>query len=155
MELHRGELVPCYEQPARVDYIRQALQADGHAFSEPRDFGVEVLHAVHDPAFVDFLRTAHARWRDEGRDGSMLPSGFPARSLRRDRIPEGINGAMGYYAFDAGTPIVEGTWDAAFASARWRRSICVTVASTGSRCSTSTTTTATAPRTSSSSAATC
>ena len=64
MELHRGELVPCYEQPARVDCIRQALQADGHAFSEPRDFGVEVLHAVHDPAFVDFLRTAHARWRD-------------------------------------------------------------------------------------------
>ena len=48
----------------------------------------------------------------------MLPSGFPARSLRRDRVPEGINGAMGYYAFDAGTPIVAGTWDAAFAAAR-------------------------------------
>jgi len=48
----------------------------------------------------------------------MLPSGFPARGLRRDRIPAGINGMMGYYAFDAGTPIVEGTWDAALASAQ-------------------------------------
>ncbi|QDW67604.1 histone deacetylase family protein [Luteimonas granuli] len=118
VELHRGELVPCYEKPERAEYIREALVDAGHAFVEPRNFAVETLHRVHDPAFVAFLSTAHARWREEGRDGSMLPSGFPARSLRRDRVPEGINGAMGYYAFDAGTPIVEGTWDAAFASAQ-------------------------------------
>ena len=47
----------------------------------------------------------------------MLPSGFPARGLRRDRKPEGISGSMGYYAFDASTPIMEGTWDAALAAA--------------------------------------
>jgi acetoin utilization deacetylase AcuC-like enzyme len=48
----------------------------------------------------------------------MLPSGFPARGLRRDRRPGGISGAMGYYAFDASTPIVAGSWDAAIAAAR-------------------------------------
>ena len=48
----------------------------------------------------------------------MLPSGFPARGLRRDRQPSGISGALGYYAFDASTPIVAGTWDAALAAAR-------------------------------------
>lgn len=48
----------------------------------------------------------------------MLPSGFAARSMRQDRIPAGINGKLGYYAYDAGTPIVEGTWDAALAGAQ-------------------------------------
>jgi acetoin utilization deacetylase AcuC-like enzyme len=73
---------------------------------------------VHDADFVEFLRTAFVRWRAEGRDGCMLPSGFPARGLRQDRRPAGISGAMGYYAFDASTPIVAGSWDAAFAAAR-------------------------------------
>jgi acetoin utilization deacetylase AcuC-like enzyme len=118
VELHRGELVPSYESPDRIDHILRAVQASGLGVIAPREFAIERLHAVHDPAFVEFLRTAYARWQEEGRGGSMLPSGFPARSLRRDRVPEGVNGAMGYYAFDAGTPIVAGTWDAAFAAAR-------------------------------------
>ena len=118
MELHRGELVPCYECPARADYIREALVAAGHALCAPRAFGIDALLRVHDAGFVEFLRTAWARWQDDGRDGFMLPGGFPARGLRRDRVPAGIHGAMGYYAFDAGTPIVAGTWDAAFASAQ-------------------------------------
>jgi acetoin utilization deacetylase AcuC-like enzyme len=118
MELHRGALVPSYESPARADHILRAIEAAGLSCMEPRDHALSALHSVHDPAYVHFLRTAYARWQGEGRDGSMLPSGFPARGLRRDRVPHGINGAMGYYAFDAGTPIVAGTWDAAFAAAR-------------------------------------
>jgi acetoin utilization deacetylase AcuC-like enzyme len=118
VELHRGALVPSYESPDRIDHILRAVQASGLDVIAPREFEIERLHAVHDPAFVEFLRTAYARWQEEGRGGSMLPSGFPARSLRRDRVPEGVNGAMGYYAFDAGTPIVAGTWEAAFAAAR-------------------------------------
>ena len=87
------------------------LPGAGHWIQRERAAEVNAL-------LVEFLRGAHARWRAEGRSGSMLPSGFPARGLRRDRVPAGINGAMGYYAFDAGTPIVEGTWEAAFAAAR-------------------------------------
>jgi len=118
MELHRGALVPCYESPSRADYIREALVDAGHALVDPRAFDAAALLSVHDADFVEFLRGAHARWRDAGYDGFMLPSGFPARSLRRDRVPTGIHGAMGYYAFDAGTPIVAGTWEAAFAAAQ-------------------------------------
>ena len=118
VELHRGELVPSFGSPDRIDHILQALQAANVSIIPPRDLAIECLHTVHDPAFVGFLQTAYSRWQEEGRGGSMLPSGFPARSLRRDRVPDGVNGAMGYYAFDAGTPIVEGTWEAAFASAR-------------------------------------
>src|SRR4249919_3910428 len=118
VELHRGELVPSFESPDRIDHILRAVQAANLPVIAPRDFAIESLHAVHDPAFVAFLRTAYARWQAEGKGGSMLPSGFPARSLRQDVVPAGINGAMGHYAFDAGTPIVAGTWDAAFAAAR-------------------------------------
>ncbi len=117
MELHRGELVPCFEMPVRADYILKAVERAGFEVCEPRPFPLESLLRVHDAGFVEFLRTAHAEWRAAGKTGFMLPSGFPARSLRRDHIPSGINGKMGYYAFDAGTPIVEGTWDAALASA--------------------------------------
>ena len=117
MELHRGALVPSFESPDRVDHILRAVSGKWPCI-EPRPHAEAELHTVHDPAYVEFLRTAYTRWQADGRDGSMLPSGFPARSLRQDRVPDGINGAMGYYAFDAGTPIVAGTWEAAFAAAR-------------------------------------
>jgi len=118
VELHRGALVPSFESPERARIILQALERAGYPVIPPRDFPVPALHRVHDAEFVEFLRTAHARWRKGGRDGSMLPSGFPARGLRQDRRPSGINGAMGWYTFDASTPIVEGTWDATFAAAQ-------------------------------------
>jgi len=76
------------------------------------------LHGVHDAAFVEFLRSAHAQWLADGREGFMLPGAFPARGLRRECVPDGIHGRLGYYAFDAGTPIVEGTWEAAPALAK-------------------------------------
>jgi acetoin utilization deacetylase AcuC-like enzyme len=118
LELHRGELVPTFESPARADLILAALKAGGFKVVPPREIPESRLLGVHDADFVEFLRTAFVRWRAEGRDGCMLPSGFPARGLRQDRRPAGISGAMGYYAFDASTPIVAGSWDAAFAAAR-------------------------------------
>ena len=116
-ELHRGELVPCFEMPVRADYILKAVERVGFEVLEPRSFPQESLLRVHEAGFVEFLRTAHDEWRALGKQGFMLPSGFPARGLRRDHIPSGINGRMGYYAFDASTPIVEGTWEAALAAA--------------------------------------
>jgi acetoin utilization deacetylase AcuC-like enzyme len=47
----------------------------------------------------------------------MLPGAFPARGMRRDRVPTGLHARLGYYAFDAGSPIVSGTWQAARAAA--------------------------------------
>jgi acetoin utilization deacetylase AcuC-like enzyme len=118
VELYRGALVPTFETPERAEIIRAALVAAGHELVEPRDIPESRLLRVHDAAFVDFLRGAHARWLSEGRQGHVLPSGFPARGLRRDRRPAGISGSLGFYAFDASTPIVAGTWDAALAAAR-------------------------------------
>ena len=118
VELYRGALVPTFETPDRAEIIRAALVAGGHELVEPRPIPESRLLRVHDREFVDFLRGAHARWQAEGRQGHVLPSGFPARGLRRDRRPAGISGSLGYFAFDASTPIVAGTWDAALAAAR-------------------------------------
>ena len=118
MELYRGQLVPTFETPDRVDMILAALEAAHIEITAPREVPESRLLRVHDAEFVAFLRGAHARWHAEGRTGHVLPSGFPARGLRRDRKPSGISGALGYYAFDASTPIVDGTWDAALAAAR-------------------------------------
>ena len=113
MEMHRGAMVPCYEMPSRADFILAALRAAGHPVRTPDPLPDETLHAVHDPAFVAFLRGAWARWTAAGHDGFMLPSGFPARSMRRDVGPDSIHGAMGWWSFDASTPMVAGTWAAA------------------------------------------
>ncbi|HEU5468343.1 MAG TPA: histone deacetylase family protein [Steroidobacteraceae bacterium] len=118
MELYRGQLVPLFEKPERAAMILAALEAAGHEVAPPREIPESRLLSVHDAGFVDFLSGAHARWAAEGRQGEVLPSGFPARGLRRDRRPAGISGTLGWYAFDASTPIVEGTWDAALAAAR-------------------------------------
>ncbi len=118
MELHRGELVPCFEMPVRAEYILSAVQAAGFPVTAPRAFGLEPILRVHDTAFVSFLQTAFDQWIAAGKDGFMLPSGFAARSMRQDIIPSGINGKLGHYAYDAGTPIVAGTWDAAYAGAQ-------------------------------------
>jgi len=117
-ELYRGQLVPTFETPDRAEFIRAALAAAGHELVQPREIPESRLLGVHDAEFVEFLRGAYARWHSEGRQGHVIPSGFPARGLRRDRRPRGISGSLGYYAFDASTPIVAGTWDAVLAAAR-------------------------------------
>lgn len=117
-ELYRGQLVPTFETPDRAEIIRVAVAAAGHELVQPREIPESRLLGVHDGEFVGFLRGAYARWQSEGRQGQVIPSGFPARGLRQDRRPSGTSGSLGYFAFDASTPIVAGTWDAVLAAAR-------------------------------------
>lgn len=70
MELHRGALVPCFEVPARADYILASVQRAGLPVLPPRSFPDAALLRVHDAAFVEFLRTAHTCWRGVQRQGS-------------------------------------------------------------------------------------
>lgn len=118
MELHRGELVPCFEKPARVAYILDAVHLEGWPVLPPREFPESVLERVHDAGLISFLRSTYDEWQAEGRDGHMLPGMFPARGMRRDRVPKNLHARMGYYAFDAGTPIMKGSWEAALTSAQ-------------------------------------
>jgi acetoin utilization deacetylase AcuC-like enzyme len=112
-ELHNGEWTPYSETPERALAVAEGLTG----WNEPRDHGLEPILAVHDPAYVAFLRQAHADWRAAGRSGDAIGYTFPTvgrRPLPLDRI----DARLGAYSFDAATPVAEGTWEAAYWSAQ-------------------------------------
>ncbi|MEZ5285920.1 MAG: histone deacetylase family protein [Vicinamibacterales bacterium] len=117
-ELHDGQLVPCFEMPRRAEIILERVRAVGLGeVVEPGAYGVEALHGVHAPAYVTFLSTAWAEWQALGRTHDALPLVWPVRCLRGDRVPDDIDGKLGFYSMDAGVPITAGTWDAVRAGA--------------------------------------
>lgn len=117
-ELTDGYLMPVVETPARAEMILARIREVGlGAVLAPRDFGRLPLAAVHDGAYLDFLEGAWDAWRAEhGEACDALPLIWPVRTLRA-LPPDHIDGRLGYYAMDAGTPITAGTWRAARASA--------------------------------------
>ena len=116
-ELVDGRLVPCFEMPRRAFLIRDRILETGLGeIVGPETFGRAPLERVHGPDFVEFLARAWADWTATGREFDALPWIWPTRNLRQVR-PERIDGRLGYYSFDAGTPITAGTWQAAEASA--------------------------------------
>ncbi|MCC7359473.1 MAG: histone deacetylase family protein [Anaerolineales bacterium] len=113
-----GDLLITEEVPARAEIIVAAVRAAGLGpVQPPEDFGRAPLLAVHAPDYVDFLASLYAKnaaYYQGG--GPVFGSTFaPRGALHR---PAGYLGQVGYYAFDVGSPVLEGTWDAAYASAQ-------------------------------------
>lgn len=112
-ELHNGDWLAYSENPQRILSILDRL-----AECEPvRDHGLDPILAVHDEAYVAFLRSAHADWLAAGRAGDAIAYTFPVvgrRPLPLDRI----DGRLGAYSYDAGTPVAAGTWESAYWSAQ-------------------------------------
>ncbi|MCG6908609.1 MAG: histone deacetylase family protein [Deltaproteobacteria bacterium] len=115
-ELIDGKLVTPFECPQRMDAIMQRI-ADVNLGDviEPQAFGLEPVTGIHTEAFVEFMRTAHDKWRERHGDSDALPICWPTRTLRQ-KCPKEIDGLLSYYSFDAGTPITAGTWGAITAS---------------------------------------
>jgi acetoin utilization deacetylase AcuC-like enzyme len=106
------------EVPARAEILLAAARQLGPVIP-PTDHGLEPILAVHDPDYVQFLRTAYAQ------SGSLTPDGAPApvftwtfATRHTGRKPRTLRGLLGYYAFGWGSPILEGTWPAAYWSAQ-------------------------------------
>lgn len=117
-ELFGGQLVPPFECPERAEYILQRLRAVGLGdVLEPESHGLDPVHAVHDAAFVAFLRTCWSEWKAEGFEGEAIATCWPSRRMPRAVPPRNIDGKIGYYCLASETSISEGTWEAARASA--------------------------------------
>ncbi len=112
-ELHNGNLVPYAEVPARAETIARAIAPT----TEPDDFGLAPLLAVHDPAYLDFLRDAPRLWREAGRPGEAMPYVWPVVGRRPLELRR-IDALLGQYSFDAATPITDATWQSAYWSAQ-------------------------------------
>ena len=115
--MFRGELVPCFEVPARADYVLQELKARrlGPVESAP-EVPVDVLARIHAPRYLDFLSTAWDEWvalDPKNAERDALPSYWPIRTFRSDVLPASFPARMGLFSFDAGSPITAGTWAAA------------------------------------------
>lgn len=112
-ELHNGDWSIYQESPARV---RSILAAIGDVMPAS-DHGIAPVAAVHDPAYLDFLRAAHADWRAAGRSGDAIGYAWPVVGRRTLDLSR-IDARLGRYSYDATSPIAEGTWDAAYWSAQ-------------------------------------
>ena len=121
LEMFRGELVPCFEVPARVDHVLAELQRRPLGpVLQPHRFDDRALTSVHSPRYLDFLAHAWSEWvaldaANAARDA--LPSVWPVRSLRSDVLPANFSARLGLFSMDSGTPLTSGTWAAARAGA--------------------------------------
>jgi acetoin utilization deacetylase AcuC-like enzyme len=121
MEMFRGQLVPCFEVPARADYVLAELQR--RQLGKVRSTGrmdVPALSAIHTPRYLDFLAGAWDEWVALDPANAMrdaLPSVWPGRTFRTDVLPANFSARMGLFSFDAGSPLTAGTWIAARAGA--------------------------------------
>ncbi len=118
-ELVDGKMLPPFEMPRRADMVLAQVQMSGLGrVIEPEDIGINPVLRVHDEAYIFFLQTAWKAWVLEHGCYDALPLNWPVRTMWGDRIPEAIDGKLGYYSFDAGTPITAGTWDAVSTAAQ-------------------------------------
>ncbi|WP_252105939.1 MULTISPECIES: histone deacetylase family protein [unclassified Halomonas] len=115
-ELHGSTLVAPYETPRRMEIVLEALARAGLEVQTPGEYGLAPVEAVHDAGYIDFITHFWPRWQAEGHPGEAIPSIWPARTLRADRIPRSLEGQLGYYALAAETSLCEGTFEAALAS---------------------------------------
>ena len=119
-EIFRGEIVPCFETPARADYVHEALIKAGHEIRTEFLDCSEILSKVHTQPYLDFLQTAWGQWIALNPDNAtqqVFPSVWPVRGLRDDKEPENFGAKLGFYSMDNGTPFSAGTWQAVKAGA--------------------------------------
>ena len=116
-EMYRGQLVPCFEIPDRVDFVHAEVLARGLGpVQGPDAFDPALLAAVHSRRYLDFLAGAWDEWiaQDPAHaDFDILPSYWPTRGMREDVLPASFSARLGFFGFDAGSPMTAGTWDAA------------------------------------------
>lgn len=120
--------MPHQEQPQRAEILRDMLIGEGFEISKPQDHGLDPIKAVHNPDYVDFLPTAHARFVESaGSEALAIPTMHPG--VRRGKVPKDIHGQLGWWMTDTSTPLTEGTWDAAYWSAQTAVQTAETIAS--------------------------
>jgi len=116
-EIWVGERTPATEVPARAHAIRDALLAAGAEETAATPHDDEALLAVHDPALVEFLRTAWDEWSAADLPSDrVVPYIFARAELTSGRLPAtpvAVSARPGLFAYDTMTLIGPGTWEAA------------------------------------------
>jgi len=116
-EIWVGVRTPATELPERALRIREALLAAGAREVPAAAHPDDALLAVHDPALLDFLRTAWDEWAALGLPSDrVVPYVFAREELTSGRPapkPAAVWARPGRFAYDTMTLIGPGTWEAA------------------------------------------
>jgi len=116
-EIWIGVRTPATELPERALRIREALLAAGAREVPAAAHPDDALLAVHDPALVEFLRTAWDEWAALGLPNDrVVPYVFAREELTSGRPapkPAAVWARPGRFAYDTMTLIGPGTWEAA------------------------------------------
>jgi acetoin utilization deacetylase AcuC-like enzyme len=116
-ELYGGELVRPFECPERMEYVLDQLNTVKLGdITAPREFDLKYILRIHDQGFIEFLERCWEDWQAVGYKGEAIPTVIPTRGMQQ-RIPNHIDGRLGYYALAMETSISGGTWQAARVSA--------------------------------------
>jgi acetoin utilization deacetylase AcuC-like enzyme len=113
-DVEDGVAVDMVERPARVERIAAALKADANfQFQPPTKHGLAPIEAVHAAGLIAFLRNTQVMSGAE-----LFPDTFFHPSLRegmdtQPNEPTDLIGRLGWWCFDTGTPVLEGTYMAA------------------------------------------
>lgn len=118
-EIKDGELKPCFENPTRAEAIKDAFSSAGfNNIRIPEDHGMAPIKAVHRADYIEFLENAWDLWTSAGRKGDVVPLVWPGHGMRTDVFPATIDGKLGLFCFDSGTPLCAGTWEVAYQGAQ-------------------------------------
>jgi acetoin utilization deacetylase AcuC-like enzyme len=124
-EVWVGVTIDGLENPERGEVIHDALAEAGARMVKASAYPRSALEAVHDPAFLDHLESAHRRWMateypiDPGQD-EVVPYVFPLPQIFgpiERRMPVAESARTGWYAMDTMTTLTAGTYAAAVAAA--------------------------------------
>jgi acetoin utilization deacetylase AcuC-like enzyme len=119
-EVWIGTRTPAAEVPSRALAIRAALAAAGAQDVAAVSHDDSALLAVHDPALVEFLRTAWDDWSAAALPSDrVVPYVFARSELTSGRAPAtptAVWARPGLFAYDTMTLIGPGTWEAARAA---------------------------------------
>jgi acetoin utilization deacetylase AcuC-like enzyme len=112
-EMRYDQMIPMCESPERMEVITAALREAGlDDFVEPDRFGLEPVHRVHSPGFIEFLESCYPLWeREFGPGGFATAYTFGMRGM--EQTPNGsVHSMLSCYTFDVCVPFVKGTWAA-------------------------------------------
>ena len=112
----RGALRTPEEIPMRCDALLQAVKSLGWVAEQPVDQGWGPIEAVHDLAYLAFLRDAHTDWLAVGQDwGDEVMSNIYRPSGGE---PVGILAKAAHFLADGSCPIGPNTARSAYAAAQ-------------------------------------
>jgi acetoin utilization deacetylase AcuC-like enzyme len=117
----RGATVDHPESVERYFVFHRSLVEAGFDVREARDHGLDPILAVHSAEYVDFLSRIWDRRSEidppiDAAAVELTPTLFPRPQMHRR--PTGLIGLLGYHMADTSTPIMAGTWTAAYGTAQ-------------------------------------